>query len=214
MDEEIVLVKCAQAGGTMTLAFSSGEILELAADSVPDQLPAVGERIPASLVIRLREGAERKQIAGRLFKLLDRRLYSVAALRVKLTKDGFARTSVDTVLESFAAQGLHSDRQFAAAYCRDTLRRRPVGRRYLWAKLRDQSVQAEAIESVLQDLMPAEREADLALLAARSRWARESEVGDPRSEARVMRFLMSRGFGASLARRAARTATPDPGDIA
>jgi SOS response regulatory protein OraA/RecX len=195
------------------LTLSDGETLEVAPDAVPEEcLPAVGERIPAPLLAQLRRAAERKLIARRLFQLLDRQLYPLATLRRKLHEDGYAPDNVSAVLAEFAANGLHSDRHFAIAYCRDTLRRRPVGRRYLQAQLRQRRVPAAVAEAVIAEILPAEREAELALGASRRRWARLDGAMESAARAKVFRFLVSRGFPRSVARRAAEQGKPQRED--
>lgn len=188
----------------MTLVISGGEILEIAAVSLPPDLPPVGQQIPAPLLAQLREAAARKQIARRLFQLLDRRLYATATLKAKLQAEGFTAAGVEAVLAEFAAADLHSDRHFATAFCRDTLRRRPVGPRYLRDRLRQQGVPAAVVEEVLRELMPPGRENELAAQAGRERWRKLADVTGPRAEATVYRFLLARGFSSAVARRAAR----------
>ena len=202
------LLTCRLENGTAIVTLDDGEVLEMAAGALPQDLPRAGEPLPTDLLERLRDAAERKHIARRVFQLLDRRLYPMAALRRLLTGEGHTPEAVTSVLDEFAAKDLHSDRRYAEAYCRDTLRRRPVGRRYLLAKLRDQQVPAEVAEAAVASTLPAEREEDLAREAGRRRWARESDPADPAALARVMRFLAGRGFPAGLASRAARATTP------
>jgi SOS response regulatory protein OraA/RecX len=202
------LLACRLENGAAIVTLDDGEILEVAAGALPQDLPPVGQPLSPDLLERLREAAERKCIARRVFQLLDRRLYPLAALRRLLTGEGHAPEAVAAVLDEFAARDLHSDRRFAEAYCRDTLRRRPVGRRYLLAKLREQQVATDVAEAAVAATLPAEQEEDLAREAGRRRWARERDPGDPAALARVMRFLAGRGFAPGLASRAARATIP------
>jgi regulatory protein len=177
-------------------------------------LPAVGERISAALVYRLREAAVRKQIAKRVFRLLDRRLYSLATLRSKLQQEGFDADAVGQVLAGFVEAGVHSDHQFAAAYCRDSLRRRPVGPHLLRAQLRSQGVTAEVADKVLSDLLPTDREVELAHRAGRERWRKLAKAESPGATAKVYRFLLGRGFSPALARQAAHATANASGEDA
>ncbi len=203
-EAEPVLVDRRETEGTVTLTLSGGEILEIAADSLPSDLPAVGAVIQRPLLARLRGAAESKQISRRLFQILDRRLYSAAVLRAKLTQEGFSSAGVEAVLTKFAEAGLHSDHLYATAYCRDTWRRQSVGRRYLQAKLHQQGVPASVVGEVLAQLLTSQREEELALAASQQRWARMSGTTGPAAEAKVYRFLLNRGFSPTLARKAAR----------
>jgi len=203
-DAEPVLLDTHETEGTVTLTLSGGEILEIAADSLPSDLPQVGAGIPPLLLVRLRTAAESKQISRRLFQILDRRLYSTAVLRTKLTQEGFSPAGVEAVLAKFAEAGLHSDHLYAMAYCRDTWRRQPVGRRYLQAKLHREGVPTSVVGEVLDQLLTPQREEELALAASRKRWARIPTTTGPTAEAKVYRFLLNRGFSRSTARKAAR----------
>jgi SOS response regulatory protein OraA/RecX len=202
------LLVCRLENGTAIVTLDNGEILEVAAGALPGDLPRVGEPLSPDLLGCLRDAAERKRIARRVFQLLDRRLYPMAALRRLLSGEGHAQDAVAAVLDEFAAKDLHSDRRYAEAYCRDTLRRRPVGRRYLLAKLREQQVVADAAETAVAATLPAEREEELAREAGQRRWARERDPGDPAAMARVQRFLAGRGFNPGMASRVARATAP------
>jgi len=180
------------------------ETHELARDAVPAGLPAAGGSIDSPLLAEIRMAAERKRAARRVFTLLDRRLRSRADLERRLREDGFAPAVAAAVLDSFAAADLHSDHRFATAFCRDSLSRKAVGRRWLWAKLRERGVDATVADEVVAAELPADRERELALAAAALRWRREKGPRDRRAEARVARFLAGRGFPAPLCREAMR----------
>ncbi|MFH1843412.1 MAG: regulatory protein RecX [bacterium] len=209
-----ILQACQRADGTVTLCLSNGEILEVAPAVLAGAMPQLGEPIPAELLGRLRLAAQRKQIARRLFRILDRKLHPVAVLRRKLVDEGFDSHEVETVLAEFAAQDLFSDRRFAEAFCRDTLRRRPVGRRYLFARLHERQVAPDVVDAVVAELLPADLELELALVASRQRWAKIPGPADRNNEARVFRFLLNSGFPAGTARRAARDGAEPSADKA
>jgi SOS response regulatory protein OraA/RecX len=74
----------------------------------------------------------------------------------------------------------------------------------LQKKLREQQVAASVIADVLAEVLPSDRELELALRAGRQRWSRLQDDDRMANEARVYRFLVGRGFPALVARRAAR----------
>ncbi len=154
---------------------------------------------------------ERQQAARRLFELLDRRLLPLARIREKLLAEGLLAEAVDSVLEEAVAKGIHSDDHFARAWCRDTLRRQPTGRRYLEASLRQKGIEAAVAASAAAAELSVDDETRSAHDAAARRWRRERET-DARAEARVARFLASRGFPPRLCREAARAEKPDRKD--
>ncbi|MBK6899223.1 MAG: regulatory protein RecX [bacterium] len=204
--------------GEARLALSDGTVLEVAASSLPPALPACGEVLPPALLAALQEAAVRKQIARRLFRELDRRLRTRADLRVRLLAAGFPSGPVDEVLDRFAETGVHSDRRFAEAWCRDALRAKPVGRRLLADRLARSGVPPELARTVADEQLPPGDEQELARRAARSWWRRQRGTIDARALARGQRFLIGRGFPPGTAGDAVRATAPgrddDEGDPA
>lgn len=207
-DRSRQLVAIRTDAGSVTLVLDGGESYEIAPDSVPAALPEVGGSVSSPLLAEIRRAAQRKRVARRVLQLLDRRLLPMAVLSRKLRDDGFDPPEVANVLAQLEERGLHSDRRYAEAYCRDVLLQRPVGRLYLEAKLRAQGVAADLARQVVAAELPGERERVLALKAAARRWARERGRCDARAKARVMRFVAGRGFAAALARKAAWATAP------
>jgi regulatory protein len=199
--------------GTVTIRLDDGEVLEVAPDAVPPDMPAVGGSVSSPLLASLRAAAARKLVARRLFALLDRRLLSRAQLRRKLLDADHPPEAVDAVLDQAAAAGLHADRDVAAAYCRDTLRAKAVGARWLEGKLRDRGIDGQLAREVVREYLDPDTERQLAEAAAARRWRRE-RGRDRLALARVQRFLGSRGFSAALCRSAAFDQRPaaDPSD--
>jgi SOS response regulatory protein OraA/RecX len=188
------------------------ETYEVAKEALAARLPGIGQRVGDELLTEIQAAAERKRAARRAFALLDRRLRSLAELERILVAERFDPAAVAAVLKTFRETGLHDDRRFAAAFCRDALRRKPVGRIWLSAKLRERGIDPAVIaETVLAEL-PEEREAQLAREAATRRWLREGGSRDRRSEARVARFLAGRGFPTGLCREVARRTRPPAPD--
>ena len=207
---EARLLGVRREGESIFFALDTGENLEVAAASVAGLAPEVGRTLSPDVLQVLREAAERKLVARRVLSLLDRRLLPVARLRSKLLEAGYRPEAVETVLDQMADRGLYSDRHFAEAWCRDCLSTRGVGRHYLLAKLRQKRIPADVARAVVGEILDPEAEAGLAHREAQRRWARLQGACDRRAEARVVRFLQSRGFPGSLAGRAARAMRPAP----
>ncbi len=199
--------------GSVFLVLSTGEVFELAPNSVPDRLPPAGEIVDSLLLEEIQEAAERKKIARRLFRMLDRRLQPVAKVRNKLLDDGFTAAGIEAVLEQMTANGLYSDRTFAEAWCRDCLLTKAVGRNYLISKLRGKQVPGPVAIQAVEAVLDPEHEAELARIAAIKKWARDRSGPcgpDRKAEARVIRFLQGRGFSTGLAVKATRATKPEP----
>jgi len=168
----------------------------------------------SELISELVLGAERKVIARRVFAMLDKRLQPEARLRSKLADRGHTQAAVEAVLEQLRESGLHSDRRYAEAYCRDCLLSRTVGRRYLVQKLREKQIAPDLARRVAAEILDDETEIALAHRAAVIRWRKIRGPADYAALAKVVRFLQGKGFAAGLANGAARHAQPPAEDEA
>jgi len=206
------LLEVREEAGSVWLILDSGETFELAPQSVPASLPAKGESISSPLLAEIQSAAERKQVARRIFALLDRRLWPSARIRERLLEDGFSLESIDTVLDQMSRQDLYSDRHYARAWCRDCLAGKDVGRRYLVDKLRRKQVAVSIAQEAVSEILGSDDECERAERAAAKRWRRITGPVDRKAEAKLVRFLMGRGFDASLANRAVRRTRPPEDD--
>ncbi len=216
VEEPVELIAVREDSGAFILVLSTGEELEVATTSMPADLPELGVALAPRMLTQLREAAERKIIARRLFSLLDRRQQPRAKLIAKLEEKGHDPDAVAGVLDRMQEQGIHSDRAYAEAWCRDCLLQRAVGRRYLVDKLRIQRVDVEIARAAADAVLDSVREQQLAFEAAARRWRRTRLPSDPadhdgrrKAEAKVIRFLQGRGFSTGLAVTAMRETKPE-----
>lgn len=197
-------------GETVRLEVAGGTTYELAAASLPPDLPLPGGELSADQHRAVALAAERKRAARRLFALLDRKLQPVARLRGRLLDEGYLPEAVTAVIDAMHEQGVHSDRRYAEAWCRDYLLSRAVGRRYLENKLRQTGIGADLARQTSIDALDARTEEELAMQAAVGAW-RRVRGNEQKDLAKVVRSLVSRGFPPALAARIARQARPAPG---
>jgi regulatory protein len=124
--------------------------------------------------------------------ILSRRDHSEAEVTLKLKRKGFSAADIAKTLAWLKNNHLLNDALFARRYIESIVRSKPVGPRWLRHKLRAKGVATSVITSALAELLPPEREKELAQ-AAVARWQRThpDTAQDPQ---RLMRFLMSRGF--------------------
>lgn len=205
-----LLLDIRQERETVFLTLGDGDVLELALSSVPEELPQIGGSISSPLLAELRLAAERKTVARKIFSILDRRMVPVARIRKKLIEAEFSEPAVDGVLEQMKQQGLYSDRTYAAAYCRDVLSTRAVGRRYLESKLWTKQVPRGIAREVVAENLDEETEVELAHRAARWKWQRITGSPDRKAEEKVARYLVGRGFPTGLVWKAVRSNRPNP----
>ncbi|MFH2054273.1 MAG: regulatory protein RecX [bacterium] len=202
--EGVRLLAVREQDRSVVLCLDDGRVLEVAPASLPQGLPPVGEAVPAGVLRELQAAADRKAAARDLLAMIGRRLQPTARLREKLLEKGHSPEAVSAVLEEMEAQGLCSDRIYAEAYCRDCLRTRQVGRRYLENKLRQKRVPFAVAAAAAADSLSGAEELEMARSAARSQWRKLRGPADRRAEARVQRFLLGRGFDPGTAARALR----------
>ena len=143
-------------------------------------------------------------------KLLSRREHSREELRRKLAEK-FGRDAggeIDSELGRLEELGLLSDLRFARAYAREVCGK--FAARRVRAELKKRGVGDDDIQAALDDVgMGGENSAESELARARELIARRrrTDAEDPdsiaRENAKLMRWLATRGFSFDIARRAA-----------
>jgi regulatory protein len=185
-----------EEGQGVEVFLNDGSSFRVAGDAPELRGLRPGRPLTAPELEGLRDAADRREIARRVFAWLERRAHARGRLRQKLIDLDFNPRSVDVVLDQFEARGLLDDEKFARLFVGDQLRKRPVGTLWLLAKLREQGVEREVADCVVAEELPPEVE----LAQARRALSKRSPTEDP---AKSLRFLSGRGFRQSIARRAA-----------
>lgn len=128
--------------------------------------------------------------------ILAIRDHSIAEITLKLKKKGFTAPDIQTALGWLEQHKLVNDQQFAERYVDSLLRSKPVGPRWLHAKLREKGVEPSLIAATLAKLYSKELENHLAKQAT-AEWQRThtTSANDPQ---KLFRFLISRGFSADV----------------
>lgn len=132
-------------------------------------------------------------------RLLAGRALSEAELTARLARRGFPPALVLAEVERLRQTGLVDDFQVARATCAALLRR-GYGRKRLAAALARRGVSQEVAREVLAEVSASAEEA--ALCRALARLAPPGDHSTlPGERARMVRYLLARGFPASLVRR-------------
>ena len=136
-------------------------------------------------------------LKGRALRLVGAREYARAELRRKLASHAESLTQLDQVLDELQAKGFSSDQRAAASVVH---RRAPrLGAARLRQELQAKGLSSELVQATLAGLQPSET------ARARQVWGRkfgsQEAPSDAAGRARQMRFLLSRGFSADVARR-------------
>lgn len=144
-------------------------------------------------------------------RLLARRARSVTELRQALLARRVAAPAVEEELKLLAADRLVDDDQFARDLVESVLARKPVGRRWVQARLHRAGIVPETAARLLAELFSPERERALAEQAARAKGAALALTGVKSAgpaRAALARFLLARGFPSPLVREVVSSAVP------
>jgi regulatory protein len=134
-------------------------------------------------------------------RMLARREYSRAELAQRLLRKGAARDDVERALDELAAAGYLSDARFANAVVAQRSGR--SGKRAIAYALREKGIAAPEAHAAMAPLAATDELADATVL-----WQQRfgTAPANQKEKARQVRFLLSRGYGMSVALRVLRAA--------
>lgn len=163
---------------------------------------AKGVVVSDEQVREIRSQEETFQAKQAALAICGRRLRSRKELEEKLREKEFSSEAIEAATTFAAEYGYLDDLNFAQAFIRDQVLRRPVGRQRLQLELQRRGVAkqdiAEALSSVFSD---SEQELQLAIAAAKKKLA-TSRITDPQKRERSLaNFLAARGFGWEVVRK-------------
>jgi regulatory protein len=141
-------------------------------------------------------------------RMLARREYSRAELTQRLARKGVPRDDVERALDALAAEGYLSDARYAQAVVAQRSGR--YGKRAIAHALREKGIAAPDALTAMAPLAATDETADASAL-----WQRRFGTApvNQREKARQIRFLLSRGYGLSVALCVLRAAgSPDDVD--
>jgi regulatory protein len=133
--------------------------------------------------------------------MLARREYSRVEIAQRLQQRGVPRDDVERALDELQAAGYLSDARYAQAVVTQKAGR--YGKRAIAHALREKGIAAPEALAALAPLAAADEFAD-----AQALWQRRfgTPPANERDKARQVRFLLSRGYGLSVALRVLRAA--------
>ena len=128
-------------------------------------------------------------------RLIDHRMRTRRELAVRLRSRGRPEEVVAEVLDRLENVGLIDDGRFARQWIDERLRSRPVGLSLLRRELRQKGIDAEIIETALEEREDGEEETDRAFEALRRQSHRYARLDRDAAHRRMVAFLGRRGFG-------------------
>ena len=134
-------------------------------------------------------------------RMLARREYSRAELAQRLARRGVAREDIERALDDLRAAGYLSDARYAQAVVTQKTGR--YGKRAIAHALREKGITAPDAQAAMAPLAAADEFVD-----AQALWHQRFGAipANDREKARQVRFLLSRGYGLSIALRVLRAA--------
>jgi len=140
-------------------------------------------------------------------RLLDYRLRTEQELRRTLRRRGISDQAADRCLARLATLGLVNDREFAGSWVRSRMQGSPLGYQALLARLARFGVAQETAREAAAIWCPEAAQIEAAAALVRKRWG--GERLEAKQRARLMRFLIGRGFPYSVARQALEHLEPE-----
>lgn len=128
-------------------------------------------------------------------RLIDHRMRTRRELTVRLRSRGRPEEVIAEVLDRLENVGLIDDGRFARQWIDERLRSRPVGLSLLRRELRQKGIDAEIIETALEEREDGEEETDRAFEALRRQSHRYARLDRDAAHRRMVAFLGRRGFG-------------------
>lgn len=141
------------ADGRVRIELSNGSSFFVSSSSPICDGLSRGLEIDSSLVAELEREANLCAAMTKAIDLLARREHSSGEIRMKLTKRGYEREAVDTVIEGLESDGYVDDSRYAELWVANRLRKHPEGRSLLSAGLRRKGINREVIGLVLDELI-------------------------------------------------------------
>lgn len=135
---------------------------------------------------------------SRALRMLERRDYSYKELLVRLTNEGFDKATCVSILNDMRSSGVLDDTRFAEVFIRSKLSS-GWGIERIRRELASRGVDTERLPGWPYDYADPDDEFERAMgIASRKR------VREPNAYAKLVRFLMGRGFSTDVSMRAAK----------
>ncbi len=138
------------------------------------------------------------------YELLSRRARSRAELAARLLRRGAPEAVARQVVEELEVQGYVNDPAFARQWAEARATRRRLGSRRISEELRLKGIPRPLAEAVVRDAFADTPEAARALEAARRRLPALSRRNAARVPARLLDYLLRRGYPPEVARSVVR----------
>ena len=131
-------------------------------------------------------------------RLIDYRMRTRRELAVKLKAKGRPNEVIDQVLDRLEHARLIDDGRFARLWIEERLRRKPAGLSLLRRELRQKGIDAEIVDTALEESASRDEETERAYEALRRQSYRYARLDRDAAHRRMVAFLGRRGFGQAV----------------
>ncbi len=195
-DYTVLGASYSRTGDSVKLALSGEETLVLPAEKYALSRLKEGSVLTRDELLSLKKDEAVYTARRRALKLIERREYTAAQLKRKLSEAMFPREIVDSVIEDLKGRGYLNDGKYARAWIESQLKRKQQGRRLLLHGLIRKGVSREEAERTIGELFGDDREEAACEAFMRKLAARRGRLSEE-----LFPAVARRGFDPTLIRQ-------------
>lgn len=136
------------------------------------------------------------------FRILAIRPRSVFEMKEKLRNRKYSPPIVEEITRELKRQNLLNDEKFAKDWVRNQLEYRPCGRILIRKKLIEKRIVREIIDRVLEELVPPEKEKEIAQKIAQQKKDKLKNLSSQQQFQKLGLFLTNKGFSYQIVKEA------------
>ena len=152
------------------------------------------DELDAETIVRILEADENKLAKNQAVRYLSYRARSEQEMRDKLSRAGISEIAVDTVITELKAARLLDDLQFALSFIHDKMLMRPIGPLLIRQELRKRGIQAEFIDTALDQAFSEKSPPEIAFELIQKRYHNMRHLEWIKAKKRLADLLYRRGF--------------------
>ena len=168
-----------------------------------------GDDLDEETIEKIKSTESETQAKNNAVNYLSYRQRSSKEMVDHLIKKGFTRACAEEVTRQLQSARMMNDLEFARAFVRDRLKRKPTGQALLRMQLLARGIPSSMADTVLADLISPQNQQASALQAAmrKIQITRSSTINldDEKQKKRLLDFLLRRGFSYEIALKTIRT---------
>ena len=182
-------------GNNIKIIISDGTVIQVVNDIIIKENIYEGKKISLTECEQIKKLSELLEAEKHALNLLSYRQHSKKSLELKLIKRGFSKPSIESVISKLEDLHYLDDAEFARAWVESRITFHPEGKSALLAGLLKQGINRATAETVINDLVPEQREIDCATILYR----KLESLHKPAKK--IANSLRARGFQYSIIRQ-------------